>query len=327
MLKMHVVVMVLILLVSSAARAQRDTRFVNNTIHVQVRLPGGRMAPQGIMVLLESQESGVVAQGQTDPQGKVTFNPRNPAVYTVTVRYPGYQEDRARADLQTSPSAFLIFELRPERGRTQNNVGVGGTTSVATAAVPEKAMKEFKTGEKLLMKDQKPEESLRHFKKAIQLHEPFTDAYAMLGFAYLAERNAKDAEVVLLHALKLDPKSAIAHLELGAAYNLQKRYPEAEQELTTGLGLNDNAAEGHYELARTYWATNRWQQAEPHAEKAVSLQPNLAAAHVLLGNIRLRKNDLPSAKREFERYVQLEPNGPMAESARAMISKLAGSAK
>lgn len=301
-----------------AQRGANERSGTGNIIRVQVRMPGGRAASQGIMVLLEEQGGGVVAQAQTDSLGKCTFNPPNPAVYRVTVKQVGYSEIQAEADLTTQKSAFLMMELKPLPGH-EPPPPPGGMISVN---VSDKAVKEFKQGETRLLKDQDIEGSIRHLKKAIGISKDFTDAYVMLGFAYLAQKNPAQAKPVLEKALKLDPKSWMAHVELGAAYNLEKRYPDAERELQAGLALNDNAAVGHYELAKTYWVTNRWQDAEPHAAKAVELAPDLAAAHVLLGNVMIRKQDFAGAKHEFEEYLRIEPNGPMAAASKDMIAKL-----
>lgn len=314
-------VLTIVILYATAGLCQRgmdERRSLGNTIRVQVRLPGGRSAPQGIMVLLEEQGSGVVATAQTDSLGKCIFNPSTPQVYRVIVKQVGYTEISADADLKTQQSAFLMLELKPLPGHDPPPLPGG----IVSANVSEKAMKEFKEGETLLMKDQKVDASIDHLRKAIHISENFPDAYLMLGFAYLAQKNPAEATPVLEKALKLDPKSWMAHVELGAAFNLEKHYDKAEHELLAALALNDNAAEGHYELAKTYSVTNRWQEAEVHATKALALVPGLAAAHVLLGNAKIHKLDYPGARQEFEEYLRIEPNGPMAPATREMIARL-----
>jgi tetratricopeptide (TPR) repeat protein len=309
------------LLVSTVSLAQfgGNPRTALNTIHVQVRMPGGRMAPQGIMVLLEDQDSGNVAQNQTDITGKVTFTPAAQGIYVVIVRQVGFEEARGIADLKTGPSAFVTLELKP---KPQRDVSVP-PSGILPANIAPNALKEFEEGQRLLMKEQKVDESIPHFKKAIDHDKNFAGAYTLLGYAYLVQHKPGDAQPVLEKAVKLDANAALPHLELGAMYNMQKRFKDAERELQTGLKLNDRVAEGHYELAKAYWAMQQWDAAEPELVTTVRLQPDLAPAHILLGDLRLRKNDGNGAKREYEEYLRLQPNGPMATAAKDMLSKLA----
>ena len=314
-----------VLLFSSFALAQMggNPRFSNLQIHVQVRYSNGASASKGIAITVEQEGSGVVAEGETDSQGKASFHIREAGFYLVRVKQPGFQTPAPqRVDLNTASSGYVMFDLKPLQAQGGSAIPAEGPGGQISANYSEKALEEYKQGENLLLKEQKIDASIEHLRKATKISKDFTDAYVMLGFAYLAQKNPQEAKPVLEKALKLDPKSWRAHIELGAVYNLEKRYPDAERELKAGLALNDKAAEGHYELAKTYWMTNRWQEAEPHVMKAIELAPNLSAAHVLYGNIKLRKHDYAGAKHEFEEYLRLEPNGPMAAASKDMIAKL-----
>src|SRR5205807_2523931 len=65
----------------------------------QVRLTRDVAAPFGAMVLLERPESGVVAQTNTDSQGKFQFRGLEQSTYTVTVRLNGYETYQTHVDL------------------------------------------------------------------------------------------------------------------------------------------------------------------------------------------------------------------------------------
>jgi predicted Zn-dependent protease len=310
---------------SLSAQRRPMPNWVNPRIQVQVRMVEGATAPHGVMVMVEEFGGGYAGGGQTDSQGKFTFVPSKPAIYVVTVKHPGYVAASQTLDLQVMPSGYAVLELRPIADPRQTAAATpkgGAQISAAALAVPEPAMKAFRKGEKLLMQEQKPEKSVEHFRKAIELYNNFAEAHVLLGLAYLAERKPQEAQRVLEKAVQLDPKLAAAHLTLGASFNQQKNYPAAEQELRKGLELNADAPEGHYELARTYWEMGRWQEAEPHARKAAELRPDMPAVHVLMGNIMLRKNDAPAALRAFKEYLRLAPDGPMSGPTRQMVAKI-----
>jgi tetratricopeptide (TPR) repeat protein len=156
------------------------------------------------------------------------------------------------------------------------------------------------------------------------LYSGFTQAYVMLGLAYLQDQKLKESQAALEQAVQLDPKSSGGYLTLGACLNQQKDYAGAEKALLTGLGLEPDSPEGHYELAKTYWARHRWQDAEPHVQKAEELQPQVPGVHVLMGNILLQKRDNAGALKEFNEYLRLDPQGSMSGPVRAMVSKLQG---
>ncbi|HWR35607.1 MAG TPA: tetratricopeptide repeat protein [Clostridia bacterium] len=313
-----------VLLLACVALAQRGSnpRFSNLQIHVQVRYPNGASASRGIEVVVERQGGGVVADGQTDTQGKASFTVSPPDFYSIRINQPGFETPAAQVvDLNTANSAYVIFDLKPVSGSTTlPPEGPGG--EVKANQIPEEALKEFKRGQKLLLEEQKSDESLSHFQKAIKLHDNFPLAYVLLGMAYLDQRKSGEAQSVLEKAIQLDPNSAAAHLELGAAFNQQKKYPEAESELKRGLDLNPDAAEGRYEIAKTYWAMGNVEQSEAYATKAAQLRSDLPAVHVLLGNIALRKHDPQGALKEFNEYLRLDPKGPMAEPVHEMVKKI-----
>ncbi len=298
--------------------------FSNLEIDVQVRNPDGTPAPRGIHVTLEWAEGGVVGDCQTATGGRCQFIPPSPGTFLVRINQTGYKEVTARLDLTGIQKGFASLDLKPIPGETppappkedQRNV-----VSLADLGVPDNARREFDKGQDALKKNNL-DSGISHFRKAIQLHESFPQAYTMLGTAYLQRNSLEDAQTALQKAIQLDPKSGASYLELGAAYNQMKNYPEAEKALTHGLELNRDAAGGHYELAKTYWAMGRWQDAEPHALKAVELQPELAPAYVLLGNIMLRKRDAQFALKYFQEYLHRAPGGPLAEPTRQMVDKI-----
>jgi len=170
--------------------------------------------------------------------------------------------------------------------------------------------------------ENKLEESVFHFRKAIKFYEAFPQAYTLLGTAYLKQENWKEAEKALQRATQLDNRASDAYLSLGSVFNETKAYHQAETVLLRGLELKPDAPAGHYELAKTYWFLGRWKEAAPHARKAVSAMPDAASRHALLGNILLREQDAQGALGEYHEYLRLEPFGSMAPAVRAVAEKL-----
>ena len=194
--------------------------------------------------------------------------------------------------------------------------------SAADAAIPEAARIEFEKGKQLLEQNHDASGSEEHFRKAIKTYDKFSQAYTMLGLAYLQEQKLADSKAAFERAIQRDPQSGAAYVGLGGCLNLMKDYPGAEKALAKGLEIIPESPDGNYELAKTYWAMHRWQEAQPHAEKAEKLQPNVPGVHVLMGNILLQKQDAAGALKEFNEYLRLDPHGAMSDAVRAMVAKL-----
>ena len=300
-------------------------------IRGQVRLAHGPAAPHGVMITLDSDQAGYVAQAQTDSLGKFAFSQIAPETYVIRARHPGYQEATQRVDLTMSPTAYVILELQPIPRRAPAPAppvgSSGGKISAGQLlteqlAIPEGARKAFEKGHKLLIDSKDPGKSLDHFRKAIGIYPSYAEAYFFLGMAFLDLSKRQDAGPALRKAVELNDQLAPAHLALGVCENLQGNFAAAEKPLLRGLELNPEAADGYYELGKAYWSLGRWQEAEPHARKAISLRADYATAHLLLGNILLRKRDAPAALQEFKEYLRLEPSGALAAPTRNLVAKI-----
>jgi Flp pilus assembly protein TadD len=313
---------------SSPLFAQRPSQphpMVNMQIVAYVRMPDGRLPPQGVTVKLEYEAGGYVDQCNVGNVGRCIFRPPGPDVYLVTVDEPGYEAPPVRVDMTMSPVGSASFELKPVAGQNQSSALVASGTPVVAVAefnIPQKARKEFEEGKRLVVDKHDAPSGISHLRKAIEIHSAFPQAYTVLGFAYLEQGDLQQADAALKEALKLNPNSAPACLEMGALLNQQKKYAEAQKELAHALEIDPKVPEAHYELAKTYWELGRWQQAEPHARQAAAAMPQLAPVHVILGNIDLQKRDLAAAIKEYQTYLRMAPDGPMAPATRAMLTRL-----
>ncbi len=306
------------------ANAQRVSHY-GGVIDVQVRNVNGTPGPEGIHIRLEAAEGGPVADTQTIPGGKCQFRVSASGVFVVRLNGQGYRDVSERVELIGTSRGFVTLTLRPLQ--TQNDDATeesppSGTISAAELNIPEKAQKEYLSGEQAL-RSKDPAKAAKHFQQALKLYDNYPQAYLMLGETYLEQQDWPKSEAALKKSISLEPRLTAAYVSLGAVYNQQKDYPQAEAALKKGLELSPDATAAKYELAKTYWATNRWQEAAPYAQAVVKQTPALAGAHVLYANILLRQRDGPGALREYQEYLRLEPGGPMATQVRAQVEKLA----
>ncbi len=307
----------------SAVRAQSGNARLARSGEIKgiVRLPGGSPAPRGMMVTLEVDPVGYVAQSQTDSQGKFSFfGVNSPGTYVVKVRQMGYRDAAQRVDLTVTPNGYVVFDLIPSHSNPVFTIT--GTVHASVLSAPDGAARELEKGQKLLLEEKQPEKSLRHFQKAVEMYPAFSYAYFLMGTAYLDLQKFAEGQAALEKAVYLDEKLAAAHLALGKSLTMQGRHAEAEGPLRRVLEMSPDAPQGNFELANVYWALGRWQDAEPLVRKALEKEPGMAEGHVLLGNILLRKRDAQGALAEFREYLRKEPKGRLAARATEMVAKI-----
>ena len=283
-----------------------------------------------LVVRLRSDKIDYMDEQTTDPRGRFSFDGLNPSTYVLSIEGQGFRPYSKFIDISMSKMSNELITLQPDHPHDAKTVppeGAGATVNAQEAEVPAAARKEYEAGQKSVNEKHDPDGGVKHYRKAIQLYDKYSDAYLALGLLYLDLQKFEDAQSVLQKANELNPSAPGGFMALGAMYNQQKRYDEAEKALTHGLQLNPDVAQGQYEISKTYWATGKWQDAEPHAQKAAELNPSMAPVHVLLGNIALRKQDTLGALKEFKEYLRLDPQGPMAGGVTQMIQKIEASQK
>jgi len=305
------------------ARAQGPTSSQPRELHGRVDRADGTPFGDGALVKVENDHGGMAGQVLTDSRSNFDFVPLQKARYTVTVHANGFLDASADVDLDTVPRAYIRITLH-ELPRTPETTSAAppATVSVTDLNVPQAAQVEFEKGRSLLLDKQKASDSIKPLLKAIQIAPTYSQAYFLLGTAYMDTGKLSDAETALGKATSLNDKLDAAYLELGSCLIEEKKFANAEKPLLRGLELLPDSSRGHYDLGRDYYSLNRFQDAEPHARKAVALEPDFAEAHILLGNVLLRLRDGTHALAEFQEYLRLAPHGTFAGPTQELVKKL-----
>ena len=316
-------------LLAQESRSQPAT--LSGQITGQVRYVEGNRPAVNILVSCDGSTQGNCGQVMTDQSGRFSFTGLAPTQFVITVRAPGYIEQKQHVELLTSPSAYLQFQLRSD-----GSAGPAAPGSVIVDAnVPAAAKKEFDLATSLSSNAKKEnlEEAVRHLEKAVAIYPKFVEAQLRLGTTYMDSQQWDKAEQALRRTIEIDPKATNAYFALGEVYRRQKKYAEAEKNLLTGLAIETRSAHAHLTLGRVYWDQAaglkdeaQWrpplEKAYQEVKQALELDPNLAAAHLLKGNLYFRVRRAEDALKEFEEYLRLDPNGEFAAPTRELVEKI-----
>ena len=313
-----------------SAQRQFEGRTTGN-ITGQVRYAQGGQPAFNALVSCDAFSGGLIGQENTDRNGKFQFRNINLDQYVVTVRLPGYIEERQTVELQQTPDQFLQILLRPDVSPKRD----APTSAVIDVNVPQEARKEFERGEEALAsgKKEKIEEGVRHLEKSVSLYPQFLQAQLKLATAWMDLSEWEKAEQALRKVLELNPTTANALLALGEIYRRQKKDDQAEKMLLQGLQIEDHSWQGHLTLGRVYWsmateskdevqARALFEKSYDQAKRALQLKPDFGDAHLLKGNLLLRAKRPQDALAEFEAYLSIEPNGEFADQTRTVVAKI-----
>jgi tetratricopeptide (TPR) repeat protein len=163
---------------------------------------------------------------------------------------------------------------------------------------------------------------LREFKlaklsltRAIEQRPDQADAYAYLGL--VEDRLGNDGTYAYEQALKIDPKSSLAHYLYGQHFRRGGKNDRAISEFKTAFDLDPSNPATSAELGSAYLDKGDLQNAEAWYAQAVRIAPQEAEFWILLAqfyldnDVKVAEAGLPSAKRA----VELEPNSSAANDA------------
>ncbi|WP_269606538.1 tetratricopeptide repeat protein [Prochlorococcus marinus] len=157
------------------------------------------------------------------------------------------------------------------------------------------------------------------YRKAIELHPDFADAYLNLGDLLRDLSNLEEAELYTRKAIKINPDFADANSNLGIILKDLGNLKEAELYTRKAIKINPDLADSHSNLGIILNNIGKSQEAELSIRKAIKLNPNLADAHLTLGNILRDLGKLEEAEISQRKAIELKPDFAEAYSNLASL--------
>ncbi len=195
-----------------------------------------------------------------------------------------------------------------------------------------------------LLEQQKIDEAVAHFEKALEVEPNFAEAHSNLGNVRLRQNRAEEAVAQFQMAVQLDPGLATAHSNLGVTLMSRGQLDEAIAHLQRALQIRPdfavtrnslggalqrkgetNAAieqfqlalqsrpdyaEASYNLATALCDAGRCDEAMGYFEKALSLDPKLAVSLSNYGTILQQTKRIQEALALYQRAADADPSNP-----------------
>lgn len=234
-------------------------------------------------IQLKHTESGQLFNLKSNKKGIFSADDLAPGNYTLKCEKNDYQT--YTFEFQLSPAsarkieitlAYLAYEDTLEQKREKE------------------ALSSFEKGVNLTKED-KTDEAIQEFRRALELKPDFAEAYLNMGILLFQGQKDEEAEKALLKVLEFNPDE------------------------TKSKGV---LADINFEKGRKLIQENKPDEALNKLKQAYGFRPDHAYVNYLLGYLYFNKNMKEEAIKHFEAFLLLEPNSPNAEKAKQALARL-----
>ena len=153
---------------------------------------------------------------------------------------------------------------------------------------------------------EKLDEAIVCYRKAIELDPKFADPHTNLGSA-LANQHRLDEAIAWHHkAIEIDPKHVNAHIDLGNALYSQRKLDEAIAWYRKAIEIDPKYAAAHFNLGHVLKAQGKVDEAIACFRKAIEIDPKFVDAFTILGNALSSQKKLDDAIACYRKAVELD---------------------
>ena len=162
-------------------------------------------------------------------------------------------------------------------------------------------------------REEKPDDAISAFKKAIEADPKLFGARLNLGITYFRLHRFDDAEDPLRQAVAIDPENSQAARLLFMTLFARNKFDEVAAMAGRLLTATPDDPALLEIAGRAYLNQRRYADAVKAFEARARLQPESAEIYQLLGEARDNTNDSEGALREFRHAIALMGDGPLPD--------------
>jgi len=260
-----------------------------------------------------------VDQQYTDGDGRFRFVLSGAGRYTIAVDYLGYDRNQVPIDMSAAAFPIVIELVRKKNSMTKLRPEI----SVREFLVPKPARQEFDRARKEARRENCAK-AIDHFQEGLRIFSEDASAHNDLGNCYRRLGQLDRAEDSFNRAMSLSD-SVYVCLNLAEVYTTQKRFKEAESVLLQAVRKGSYTGDAYYGLALVYFQQNLMEEAEAAGLEAHHYPHQIADVHLVLAELHLRKNKQADAAQQLVTYLKEAPDGAESVSVRQLLKKWLGS--
>jgi len=234
-------------------------------------------------IQLKHDETGKTFQEKSDEKGRFSFAFLIPGSYIVNVQKDGYKTYTGKLEFLPNASKEIGFTLVREETSEEK--------------WEKEAISAFEQGVKLAGEN-KDNEAIQAFQRAIELKRDFAEAYMNLGILFFRHKKDDEAEKAFLKALELKPEESLP---------------------------KNHLAEINYERGKSLLQKNKNDEALEKLKIAYSYKENHVYVNYLLGYVYYKKDMKEEAIKHLNAFLQLEPDTARAEKVKKLLEEIKNS--
>jgi len=267
----------------------------------------------------------------SDDEGKFGFYSLGSNPYHVVINDERFQPVDQLAAVNTSISAVTIVRITlvprepvkkeplPDRPQGSNPDLVA--TAEYRRRFPKAAIKEFDRGVKA-DNDQRHDEAIQHYQKAIALAPEFYPAHNNLGSDYVSRSDFEAAKGQFEEVIKLNQSDAAAYFNLSNVCLLMHDFEDAQKFLDEGMRREPESALGHFLLGSLKIHSGEHAAAEAALRQAMQLSPTMVQPRLQLVNLMLEEGRREDAAAQLRDFLQAFPESSFSPQARQLLKRL-----
>jgi tetratricopeptide (TPR) repeat protein len=145
--------------------------------------------------------------------------------------------------------------------------------------------------------------------EALRINPENLHSRTELSKVYQQQKKWKEAEDILLESKRLDPENLHSRTELSKIYQRQKKWKEAENVLLEALRINPENLHFRTELSKVYRRQKRWDDATKLLKEYIELDPEGLHPRTELSKIYQQQKRWDDATKLLKEYIELDPEG------------------
>ena len=150
------------------------------------------------------------------------------------------------------------------------------------------------------------------FRLTLKLDPQFPKVNESLGELLIRQKSYAAAIHHLKRGIAIDPYSWVSHHLLGAAYHAIVDLKNAYNEFVLAIEMDPNEAQSWQKCGEVLLEMNRYDEAEQYLRKALELKPHFADALANFGQLYFKKGDTARSADYFSQALKLDPNNSQA---------------